>query len=47
MTGKRINHRLIKEKLEAALKDALRDRDVELVLKVKGQLAQYKEVRHG
>lgn len=44
---KRINHRELKAKLEAAYKEAIRERDLELITKIAGQLKQYKEVSHG
>lgn len=44
---KRVDHKLLKRKLEQTLKDAMKDRDLKLVMMVKGQLAQYKDVRHG
>ena len=44
---KRKDHGAIKRSLERALKEALKDRDLKLIMMVKGQLAQYKDVRHG
>ena len=44
---KRVNHKLLKLRLEQTLKDAMVARDLKLVMMVKGQLAQYKDVRHG
>lgn len=44
---RRVNHKLIKMKLEQTLRDALKDRDATLALMVKAQLRQYKEHGHG
>jgi hypothetical protein len=44
---KRVDHKLLKRKLEQTLKDAIKDRDVVLVRTVSAQLRQYGEVRRG
>ena len=44
---KRRDHGAIKRSLERALKEAIKDRDLKLIMMVRGQLNTYKDVRHG
>lgn len=44
---RRVNHKLLRLKLEQTLRDAIKDRDATLVLMAKAQLRQYKEQGHG